>query len=147
MGESLILGGREVTGLYGTEWEESSALGELGQDVAAVVAIAGVVQKLIFLSTLLEYVFNTLLKLLMWYMFPAFFIIMLFWHNKPLQSVGKIIGTKFILIEILSASLLVWNIENQSEIGLFFIKQWILLISKNQSEEQIHVKRHLSPCC
>lgn len=66
-----------MTGLYGIGGAESSALGELRQDVAAVVAIVGVVQKLIFLSALLEYVFNTLLKLLMWYMFPAFLIIML----------------------------------------------------------------------
>lgn len=72
MEENWVLGGREVTALHGIGGEESSALGELGQDVAAVV-----VQKLIFLSALLEYVFNTLLKLLMWYMFPAFLIIML----------------------------------------------------------------------
>lgn len=54
-----------MTGHYGTEGEESSALVKLGQAVAAVVAIVSMVQKLILLSTLLKYVFNTLLRLLM----------------------------------------------------------------------------------
>jgi len=43
-----------VTGRYGTGGEEPSAVVELGQAVAAVLAIVSVVQKLIFLSMLLK---------------------------------------------------------------------------------------------
>lgn len=43
-----------MTGHYETKGEESSALMELGQAVAAVVAVVSMVQKLIFLSCCLR---------------------------------------------------------------------------------------------